>query len=189
MFPGDPLVSVELTVDMARGSAYHFSTVSMGLHAGTHVDAPWHFLEDGVRIDDVPLGALVGPATVYDLTGVDRITGRILEGLRIDTGARVLLKTGNSEATDITSSYVALTADAAEYLIERKAQVVGIDGLSVDLPDASAFPVHRALLRNRIAVIESLNLRAVEAGEYFLVCLPLKFTDTEAAPARAILLR
>ncbi len=193
VFPGDPPLSLSLDTQIAQGAAYNFSTVTMGVHTGTHVDAPWHFLDDGCKINQVPLNALVGEAEVYDLTGLDRITASTLAALDIRRGARVLFKTDNSErwgqTGEVTSNYVALTEDAAHLLIHRGVQTVGIDYLSVDAPDRSDFPVHRALLENQILIIEGLNFRHVCAGEYFLVCLPLKFADAEAAPARAILLR
>ncbi|MBI1929253.1 cyclase family protein [Candidatus Poribacteria bacterium] len=193
VFPGDPTLSLSLDTQIAQGAAYNFSTVTMGVHTGTHVDAPWHFLDDGCKINQVPLNALVGGAEVYELTGLDRITASTLASLDIRRGARVLFKTDNSErwgqTSEVASNYVALTADAAHVLVRRGVQTVGIDYLSVDAPDQSDFPVHRALLENQIAIIEGLNLRHVCAGEYLLVCLPLKFADAEAAPARTILLR
>jgi arylformamidase len=193
VFPGDPRVSISLDMQIADGEPYNFSTVSMGVHTGTHVDAPWHFLEDGGKLEQVPLNALVGPAKVYDLTGVERITESSLADLDIQRGERVLFKTDNSElwskTNAVASDYVALTEDAAHFLIQRQVQTVGIDYLSVDEPHRADFPVHYALLKNRVAIIEGLNLRGVSAGDYLLVCLPLKLSNVEAAPARAVLLR
>ncbi|MCZ6677764.1 MAG: cyclase family protein [Candidatus Poribacteria bacterium] len=116
-----------------------------------------------------------------------------LTDLDIRCSERVLFKTNNSELWDqtgkVASDYVALTKDAAQLLVHRGVQAVGIDYLSVDLPDRSDFPVHHTLLDSRIAIIDGLNLRHVGAGEYFLICLPLRLADAEAVPARAMLLR
>jgi len=193
VFPGDPRLSVSRDMQIAKGEAYNFSTVSMGVHTGTHVDAPWHFLDDGGKLDQVPLNSLIGQAKVYNLTGLERITASSLAELAIEYGERVLFKTDNSELWDepdkVTSDYVALTGDAAQFLVSRQVQAVGIDCLSVDEPHRLDFPVHHALLKNRITIIEGLNLRHVSEGKYFLICLPLKLSDVEAAPARAVLLR
>jgi arylformamidase len=193
VFPGDPRLSISLEQQIAQGAAYNSSTVSMGVHTGTHVDAPWHFLDDGDTIDQVPLNALVGVAQVYDLTGVNRITESTLAPLNIRPGERVLFKTSNSalwgQTHEVAPDYVALTTGAAHFLLQRNVQTVGIDYLSVDAPNTLDFPVHRALLKHRVVIVEGLNLRDVHAGEYFLICLPLKFKAAEAALARAVLLR
>ena len=193
VFPGDPRLSVSRDMQIAKGAAYNFSTVSMGAHTGTHVDAPWHFLEDGGKLNQVPLDSLIGRTKVYNLTGLERITASSLAELAIEYGARVLFKTDNSELWDesdkVSSDYVALTEDAARFLVSRQVQTVGIDYLSVDEPHRSDFPVHHALLKNGVTIIEGLNLRHASEGEYFLTCLPLKLSNVEAAPARAVLLR
>lgn len=140
----------------------------MAVHTGTHVDAPWHVFDDGEGINQVPLNALVGPTKVYDLTGSDCITASRLADLDIDGSARVLFKTSNADLwkrSETASDYVALTANAAD------------------------FPVHHILLKNRVAIIEGLNLHHVRAGEYFPICLPLKLSNAKAAPARGVLLR
>ena len=144
-------------------------------------------------MDQVPLNALVGQVQVYDLTREDCLMESMLTGLDIQWSERILFKTNNSELWNetnaVASDYVALTEGTARFLVHRKVQTVGINYLSVDIPHRSDFPVHHILLENQIVIIEGLNLRHVYPGKYFLVCLSLKFSNAEAAPARAILPR
>ena len=191
-FPGrSAIVNFDGYANYARGSLQFFEGDDGGSHRHSR-RCSWHFFDDGEGINQVPLNALVGPAKAYDLTGLDCITASRLADLDIDGGARVLFKTSNADLwkrSEAASDYVALTADAADFLVHRGVRAVGIDYLSVDRPHQSDFPVHHLLLKHRVSIIEGLNLRHVCADEYFLICLPLKFSNAEAAPARAVLLQ
>jgi arylformamidase len=156
-------------------------------HTGTHVDAPLHFRPGEAPVDQIPFPSFFGPAQVLDLRGVTRIGRSELQAL---AAARVLLKTDNSSwirRGPVHEFPAHLTADGAQWLVERGILLVGIDALSVDLPGETA--VHETLLGAGVVVLETIDLSKVEAGDYELVCLPLRIAGADGAPARAVLRR
>ncbi len=193
-WPGSPPIELTRRRDMARGDHVNDGALSFGLHSGTHVDAPVHFLAAGADVTHLALDALIGPAVVAVLPAVDSVTARDLEGLNLPTDTRrLLLRTRNSEewrreVREFRKDFVALTADAARWVVERGLRLIGVDYLSVqrfhDDPQT-----HITLLQAEVVILEGLNLAAVEPGTYELICLPLKLAGADGAPARAVLRR
>ena len=185
-YPGDPAVRLERVASLARGDVCNLSRLDFGVHSGTHVDAPLHFVEGGPAAEALPLDVLVGPARVLDLTRVEGEIGpEALAGR--DLPERVLLKTRNSELwarEEFVEDHVTLGADAARALVAAGVRLVGIDYLSIGDEDT-----HRTLLGAGVVALESLDLREVEPGEYELVCAPLKLVGSDGAPARTLLIR
>ena len=166
----------------------------MSVHTGTHIDAPYHFLEDGKSVEDIPIALLTGRAYVLHLPDeVDLITRELIEQSTIPPRTkRVLFRTRNSETwksnrETFDKRYVALTPDAAEYMIKRGVKLVGVDYLSI-APFEDPIPTHDTLLRAGVVIVEGLNLSEVSQGRYTLYCLPLKISGSDGAPARAILI-
>ncbi len=192
IWPGDPTPEVSWISEISAGEPANISAIKIGAHTGTHIDAPLHFLSDGVSLDSIDLSVLVGEAQVLEIpSDVRLITAKILDGLEGITCERVLLKTRNSrfwseEGAGFREDFTALDVSAAEYLVRQGVRLVGIDYLSI-APYDDPVPTHAFLLKNQVAILESLNLSQASAGKYFLVCLPLKLTGREAAPARAVL--
>lgn len=189
-WPDNPPIVVEKIMDMDHGAAANVSKMSLGVHTGTHVDAPSHFTPDGPGVDALPLDALVGVARVIQIHG-DAVTVADLEAANITRGERILLKTRNSPAAwqrpDFVENAVALTAESATWIAKRGVMTLGIDYLSVGSYAAdNGEPVHHALIDAGIIMIEGLDLTAITPGVYDLVCLPLKIADADGAPARAI---
>ena len=190
VYPGDAPVLVERTFDVARGDPVTLSRVSMGLHAGTHVDAPLHFFGKGLTIDRLPLAALIGTAQVIDIRDGESIARPEVEGRLIEERGIVLFKTRNSalwRQAGFCASYVSLSAEAAEYLAKRGVSAVGIDYLSIDGFGHGEAGAHRVLLGAGVAVIEGLDLSEVGEGLYECICLPLRVEGGEAAPARVVI--
>jgi len=191
MWPGDFPVSIEKTQEIAAGGPYNLSRIQMSLHAGTHMDAPVHFIAGGPGITDLPLDATVGPARVIEIHDPESIKRPELEAHAIKRGERILFKTINSERLwpieSFSEDFVHVSADAARYLAELCPRCVGVDYLSVGgfIEDAEA--THRALLEAGVWIIEGLDLSRVTPGNYELICLPLKVERGDGAPARAIL--
>jgi arylformamidase len=186
VWPGDPPVVVERVARVEAGDPAEVSRLQLGTHTGTHVDPPAHFLPGGVTVDQLPLDVLVGPAVVADLTGVPSIDPGALESLGLPAGTvRLLLKTGR-EAGGIAGGG-ALSSEGARWLVDRGVLLVGADTLSVE-PGTDAYPVHRTLLGAGVVIVEGLDLASVAAGPYQLVCLPLRITGGDGAPARAVLI-
>lgn len=178
----------EFDVDGVRESVIELSS-----HTGTHIDAPAHFLRDGVTIDQVALERFAGSCVILDLMAVeDCITQEHLEEYEDDINEEdiVLFKTTNSliAATDpFNPHFVYLHESGARYLIAKGVKAVGIDYLGIERGNPDHI-THTLLLEANVAVIEGLRLAHVEPGEYPFMCLPLALVGTEAAPARAILL-
>jgi arylformamidase len=182
-YPGDPEVAVERVASLAAGDVANISRVAMGVHTGTHVDAPVHFLDHGVGVDELALETLIGACEVVSLPDLDAV--RIATAVR--DAERVLFRTPNSELWEQDSfadDYLSLDGDGARVLVERGVRLVGVDYLSVGDADA-----HLTLLGAGVVVVEGLDLRGVEPGAYELVCLPLRIVGSDGAPARAMLVR
>ena len=191
VFPGDPPYARDEVLRLADGHPCNLSRLTLSAHAGTHVDAPRHFLPEGEAVDELPLDRLVGPARVVSVApgrpavGVDDLGD--LEG-----ATRVLFKTRNSGRPShgaFAEDFAYLETEAAAALVACGVELVGIDSLSVERFGSRHFPVHHALLSAGVIIVEGLDLSAVEAGDYELVCLPLRVVGGDGAPARAILRR
>jgi len=189
IYPANPGVALRRIDAIADGAVANVSAVDLGAHTGTHVDAPNHFLDGAGGVDTVALAPLIGPAVVVDATAVDKtLDAAAVAAAGVPAGAeRVLFKTRNSqlwEQDEFSEDFVSFDASGARALLDAGVRLVGIDYLSVGDPGA-----HRALLGADVAVVEGLDLRAVEPGPYQLVCLPLKLVGSDGGPARAVLLR
>jgi arylformamidase len=193
LYPGDTPLTIRRDASLADGDLANLSSMTCTLHAGTHVDASLHFLEDGAGVEALPLDALIGPAWVVDASTLPgHVDAAALAALDLPPHAeRVLFKTRNSAIWDapvFTEDYVALTVDAASVLVDRGVRLVGIDYLSIAPFDDPA-PTHLALLRAGVVIVETLDLRFAEPGEWQLTCLPLLIPGADGAPARAVLSR
>ncbi|HWO43094.1 MAG TPA: cyclase family protein [Candidatus Eisenbacteria bacterium] len=180
------------TMSLEAGDKANVSRLDCDVHMGTHVDAPWHFLDDGSTVDAMSLDVLIGPAIVADLTGTSAVTPSDLTGLKLAPNIRrLLLKTRNSAlwaagVTEFKSDYVALSADAARWVVERGIRLIGIDYLSVQRYGDDPL-THQILMRAGVIIVEGLNLAGVQPGLYELICLPIRLVGTDGAPVRAVL--
>jgi arylformamidase len=186
-YPGDPKVAIKSSV---KGNCL-VSRVSMSLHTGTHIDAPAHYIRGAKTLAEIPLERLMTKAKVLDLTSAgDRIGVSDLRQFQIRKGDTLLLKTKNSrllKEPGFSKEYATLTPEAAYLLADRKVNAVGVDYMSVDRQGEDI--VHRILLQRGVAVIEGLDLTLAKNGVYKMLCLPMKFTGVEAAPARCVLIK
>ncbi|WP_437484317.1 cyclase family protein [Sorangium sp. So ce1014] len=190
-WPDNPDVEIVQTHHLERGDPATVSRLSLGVHTGTHVDAPAHFIRRGAGVDRIPLDRLIGPARVLDLGEADRIRPAHLARVELHPGDRVLFKTRNSRTWDdprFRSDYTYLSLDAARHLVERGVWTVGIDYLSIGGMDDGA-ETHQILLAAGVCVIEGLDLSRVEHGWYDFVGLPIRLEDLDGAPARVVLRR
>ena len=192
VWPDDPPVSIKASKSIAKGDACNLSKVEMGVHVGTHIDAPLHFIKGGDAIDKIPMETFIGQALVVEVDSKEVIKKKDLEGHNLSGHRRVLIKTRNSklwekEVKEFDKNFVSIGIDAAKYLIEMKVALIGVDYLSVEGFHSKDNAVHKLLLGEGIALLEGLNLSAVNSGEYELICLPLKLEGCEASPARALL--
>ncbi|HEU5431567.1 MAG TPA: cyclase family protein [Thermomicrobiales bacterium] len=197
-WPTHPPTRVEPMSRIAEGRPSNVSQLAISTHAGTHVDANWHFIDDGRKLLDIPLDRWNGPCFVARIPDdVRRIEPAHLEAANIPPGTeRLLLRTANSgEWADwggdaplaFREDYVGVGRDAAQWLVDRGVRLVGIDYLSVGPYGDENRATHRTLLGNDVLVLETIDLSNVEPGPYVLTCLPLKVAIGDGAPARALL--
>jgi arylformamidase len=195
IYPGDPGIEVTAWASIRRGDVANVSLLHFGAHTGTHIDAPSHFIEGAPGLDAIPLDAFVGEARVVEMPGDVLAIDETHVAVHVPTGtARVLFKTRNSEFWEnprgaFREDFTYIAPNAARALVERGVRLVGFDYLSVEKFKSEDFATHLILLSNGVAIVEGLDLRAVNAGTYELVCLPLKLSagSGDGAPARAIL--
>ncbi len=193
-WPGDVPVTLEVQQSFAAGDGCHVSSVGLSAHAGTHLDAPGHFLAEGGDLETVPLEALVGAVWLADLGPVEQITVDALEAANVPAEAtRLLLRTRNSArwadpAAPFDPGYAGITREAASWLAARATRLVGVDGLSAAPYDDMTEP-HQRLLGAGIVVVEALDLRAAEPGWWQMACLPLRLLARDGAPARVVIWR
>ncbi len=189
-WPGDAPVWIHKSNAIEQGDPANVSVLSMSSHAGTHMDAPYHFIDDGATIDTMPGEATIGPARVIEVDEPEQVTREALEAHDLRAGERVLIKTRNSPRCWMVDSFVEdfihLSTEAAEHLAEVGVACVGVDYLSVAGYQRNEAPVHEALLEAGIWIIEGLDLSAVDPGPVELVCLPLRLEGGDGAPARAM---
>ncbi len=193
VWPGDPTVELTQVAFIDRGANANVSHLSFGVHTGTHVDAPHHFLNDQHTVESLALEVLTGPCYVLRLDDrIASITADALEAAHLPEGVtRLLFRTRNSAlwargVHEFQTDFVAVRLDGAEWLVRRGVRLVGVDYLSVS-PYKKSRPTHEALLKAGVVIVEGLDLSQVEQGFYDLYCLPLKIAGSDGAPARAIL--
>ncbi len=187
VWPGDPAFSLEPDRRMANGDSCNVSMLRCSTHTGTHVDAPWHFEDDGPRLEAVPTEVFFGQATVLDVRHVEK------EIAAADLGPaplppRVLLKTRMSALpvdAPFTEDYVALSPEAAQRMVDDGVRVVGIDYLSVAPFRQPGQPTHHILLRAGVFIVEGLRLEPIAAGACEFVVLPLSLKGADGSPCRA----
>lgn len=193
IYAGDPMVTVSAAKSIANGDSANVSKISMGVHSGTHVDAPNHFIDGTRRAHELDPAKLVGPCRVVgvpeDVMAIE--PEHVGETASVE---RVLFKTRNSEfwaepERGFRKDFTYLTPDTARLLADSGVVLVGIDYLSIEKSGSPGHPVHVALLEKEIVILEGLDLRQIEPGDYELMCLPLKYDGGggDGAPARTFL--
>jgi arylformamidase len=192
VYPGNPEIRIEAQQAISRGAGANVSAIALGSHTGTHVDAAKHFFDDGETVDRIPLDRLIGPAILIDFAD-DLMSVGADDLAKHDIGAhiRVLLRTRNSALlgrSDFVKDYTYLAPDGAEYLVQRGVVLVGIDYLSIEQFRSGHHRTHLTLLQNKTVIVEGLDLSEPPAGEYQLICLPVRLAGLDGAPARAVLI-
>jgi arylformamidase len=191
IFEGDPSFHIERAFSIAGGASYNVSRVEMGVHSGTHLDAPLHATDGAPGSDEIPLDAGIGPAWVVDATSLTGVAiGAVdLAALEIPDGeTRLLFKTRNSKLwgrPGFQASFIGLDESAGAELAARGVRFVAIDYLSIG-PFGNAVGTHHALLGAGIAILEGADLRDVDPGPVELLCLPIRLIGSDGVPARAL---
>ena len=193
VYPGDAGVEIKIlettSTKILDRRALNNSRFSVSIHTGTHMDAPFHFFDGGKTIDQISLDRFYGPALCVDLEGEKSIDAATLKPFeeKIRQHRKVVLNTGWSshwKKPDYFTDHPCLTGEAAQFLVDSGAHLVGLDTPSVDQPP---FPAHLVLLGNGVVIVENLrNLDAIPQEAFELIVLPLKIVGRDGSPARAI---
>jgi arylformamidase len=192
VWPDSCGVRVTREKNLEEGADSNVTRLDSDVHVGTHVEGSLHFFPDGKSVDDIPLDIFVGPAVVAYLPEASCVGAEELEQLDLpENTIRLLLRTKNSEMwsnsnKEFRENYVGVTKDGAEWIVKNGIRLIGMDYLSV-AKYTDAIETHRILLSDEVTILEGLDLSRAPAGEYELLCLPLKLAGAEAAPARVVL--
>ncbi len=191
IWPGDPELILRFHKSFEAGDRNNVSEASLGLHTGTHIDAPNHFLPGEGGIETLSLEILAGPARVIEIENPEKVTAEELRGKDLSGAARFLIKTRNSAGRwwekPFDPGFCHMTREAAQLLLDAGMRLLGVDCLSVDGKGAERSPVHNLLLPAGVVLLEGLNLSGAAPGDYELIALPALFEGRDGAPARAIL--
>ncbi len=193
IYSGDPKVKIDTPSTIAADDPANVSHLCFGAHTGTHVDAPSHFIEGSRRVDQLDIEKLIGPCTIVEID--DTVDAIEPQHLPMNTNIeRILFKTRNSAFWNqpekgFREDFTYISPQAAAIMAERGLKLVGIDYLSVEKFASTDFGAHIALLSKEVIILEGLDLRGITAGEYELICMPLKWIGGtgDGAPARTIL--
>jgi arylformamidase len=195
VWPGDPAIAIAAAGRIAEGAAANTSTLFCPTHCGTHVDPPWHFVEGGAKLDQIPIERWVGHCQVIRFADhLDLIEPVHLDAALVDSSTtRLLMRTRSSSrwaagATTFDTNFPALSPAAADWIVARGIDLIGIDSLGFEPFVGTDGLVHRIILSAGIVAIEGLFLAGVSPGFYDLVCLPLNLRNGDGAPARVILI-
>ncbi len=193
VFPGDAPIKLEFLHSMKSGEGYTLSSMDMGAHSGTHVDAPMHFVKDGASLDKVSLDHFIGPVRIIDCSpSATAIDAAELNKHSWKGAKRIFFRTRNSINHWMTDpnfhqDFTYIAPDAAQLLADAGVELVGIDYISAEKFHAAEPKTHWTLLGKGIPVVEGVDLSDVKAGDYELMLLPMRIIGHEAAPVRALI--
>lgn len=189
-WPGDTPFHYEVSWPKSESGSVNVGKLTMSLHTGTHVDAPYHFDDDGNKILDLPIEIYIGPAIVLDVSGKQSVGAADLDGIDLTGVERLLLRTGSwPDPGRFPSDICYLRSDLAPFLAEQGIRLIGVDVPSVDPLDSKELPAHHSLHACHIHILEGLLLDHVEQGQYELIALPLPLVQADGSPVRAVLRR
>jgi arylformamidase len=188
VWPGDTPAEFAFTNTKAGGYSANVGRLRVSLHTGTHADAPYHYNDAGLKMDEVPVETYVGPARVVDIRGHDLITPGLLAAYDFATTPRVLFKSDTwTDFTVFPSVWPLMAPEVPAWLAARGVKLVGLDVPSVDHISSKDLPIHHACDAANIVILENLDLRAVTPGVYELIALPLRIKGGDGSPIRAVL--
>ena len=187
-WPGDTPYTFDRISKLEEGETVNLGSVSMSVHAGTHADAPYHFLEAGASVDALDPEVYMGPAYVIDLRGREAIRRADLLPFDLTQTPRVLFRTDAwTDYTRFPETIPVMEPDVPDHLQAHGVKLIGVDVPSVDRIESKDLPIHRALAARGIHILEALRLVDVQEGRYELLALPLKLVGADGAPVRAVL--
>jgi len=186
VWPGDTEYSLRPVSRISEGAECNVSTLTLGTHTGTHVDAPWHFEEGGKRLNEIDTKVYFGEALVIDLPGCESVRADDLGPSRLPP--RVIVKTRNSEYPaehPFRENYTGVEPGAAQRLVDEGVRLIGVDSFSVAPYNQPGDVTHHILLQAEVFIVEGLRLAGVPAGVHSFIVLPLPLEGADGSPCRA----
>jgi arylformamidase len=188
VWPGDTPFHYEVSVSKAESGSVNIGSLSMSTHTGTHVDAPFHFDDNGKRIIELDLELYIGPVRVIDMIGKSSIGAKDLENVDVEGFERVIFRTLAWEnSVEFPEKIPFIESDLGPYLADKGIRLIGVDVPSVDPIDSKDLQAHHSLNENGIHILESVLLDQVDPGDYELIALPLPLVEGDGSPVRAVL--
>lgn len=186
VWPGDTPFSYQLVSQISGGDSVNVGKISGTVHLGTHLDAPWHYIDDGGKLETVPLPVLIGPCRVVDARGQIALTAEFLKTVQL--AERTLFFTGQPNRWEtFPLEYMHVLPESAAYMASQGVRLYGTDCPSVDTLNSKDLPGHKAFARAGVYIVEGLALQDVAPGDYELICLPLRLEGADGSPVRAML--
>lgn len=187
-WPGDTPVAFDFVARIKRGDAVNVGRLTISPHNGTHADAPYHYCEEGITIDQVPIETYVGPARVVDIRDWDAITRPRLEAIDAGSAERLLLRTGAWQRPEVfPETWPLMQPEVPGWLTAQGVKLIGLDAPSVDALTSKDLPLHLACKAAGLFIMENLLLEAAPPGDYELIALPLRLQGADGSPVRAVL--
>lgn len=187
-WPGDISFSYRTTFRKEQTGSVNIGKITTSLHTGTHVDAPYHFDNDGEKIIDLDIELYIGPARVIDVSQYNKIDTSILKNFDLEGVERLLLKTNVPNQPNYFPQRIPdISSDIASYLAEVGVRLIGVDVPSVDQLDSKDMAVHHALNKRGIYILENIMLDKIIEGNYELIALPLPIIEGDGSPVRAVI--
>ncbi|MBJ7961293.1 arylformamidase [Bacillus mycoides] len=187
-WPGDTPFSYEVSWSKENSGSVNVGKLTMSIHTGTHIDAPFHFDNDGKKVLDLDIQVYVGPARIIDVSNLESIGKKELENFHLEGVERLLLRTSShGKANEFPDVISHLRADIAAFLSEKGIRLIGVDVPSVDPLDDKELAAHHQLFKHGIHILENVVLDHVVDGDYELIALPLALTDADGSPVRAVI--
>jgi arylformamidase len=189
-WPGDTAFSYEISFSKSQTGSVNIGKITTSLHTGTHVDAPFHFVNHGEKIHDLDVNLFIGKAKMVDVSHYEKIGAKELHDVDLNGVDHLLLRTSpenNPNQFPINIPY--LLPDLAPFLQKCGIKLVGVDIPSVDPLDSKEMAAHHALYQHGIMILENIVLRHIEPGDYELIALPLPIMGADGSPVRAVVKR
>ena len=188
-WPGDTPFDFQLVARLRDGASCNIGRITASIHSGTHLDAPYHYNENGATIDTLPAEIFIGPARVFHAQGYTLIEREVFAGLDGRATPRVLVRTNACDDKTVFPPRIpTLAPDVPAWLGEQGVRLIGLDVPSVDQVDSKTLPIHNALDAVNIIILENLDLRLVAAGCFELIALPLRLVGADGSLVRAVLI-
>lgn len=185
-WPGDTPFSYEVVYRKSKTGSVNIGKITTSLHTGTHIDAPFHFLDNGTHVTELDINIFIGPCLIIDVSGFEKIDVEVLKKVEMKDSERLLLRTSaRKDLTVFPDKIPTLTIEAIDYLKSQDITLIGIDLPSVDQIDSKELPIHHRLCQHKMYILENVILDHIKPGMYELSALPLPIEHADGSPVRA----